>query len=292
MADDDTMNRLVEFDTLVLSGGSVLAISTLGALQYLIDNSLISHIQTFVGTSAGAIISYLLIIGFTPIEIVVYLCTNQHIFEKLKCFDFIKASRGEGATTFLFVAEQLEKMTIEKTGRLFTMKDLQSIFAKKLVCITYNVSKNCTEYLDDVSYPDLPCITALRMSSNLPLVFEPYKYGDSFYIDGGLSNNFPVDIAETYGNNVLGINISHYTSEDVPNTHILEYMYKLIMIPLTELVKTRLSRVKDSTKIINLTRGVLLKFFEFDINSKSKLDLFSNGYEECKDIFFQPARNQ
>ena len=287
--DEKILKTQTEFDTLVLSGGSVLAISTLGALQWLKDNSLISNIKTFVGTSAGAIISYLLIIGYTPIEIVVYLCTNHQIFEKLKCFDLVKASRGEGATTFLFIADQIEKMTIEKTGRLFTMKDLYTVFNKNLLCITYNVTKNCAECLDYVSNPDLPCITALRMSSNLPLVFEPFKYGDSFYIDGGLSNNFPIDIGEKFGNKILGINIAHMVAEDNPNMNLIEYIYKLILIPLTQLVITRINNIKTSTKVINIRRGTPLKFFEFNINSKTKLDLFSKGYEECKENFFESS---
>lgn len=286
MADEPELNQ-TEYDTLVLSGGSVMAISTLGALQYLKDNSLISNIKYFVGTSAGAIISYLLIIGYTPIEMVVYLCTNHHVFEKLKCFDIVKASRGDGATTFLHIADQIEKMTIEKTGRLFTMKDLHFTFQKRLVCITYNVSKNCVEWLDHEHTPDLPCITALRMSSNLPLVFEPFKYGDSFYIDGGLSNNFPVDIGEKLGNKVLGINVGHLIGEDNPNINLIEYIYKLILIPLTQLVISRIDNVRVSTKVINIKRGTPLKFFEFNINSKSKLDLFSKGYEECKETFFE-----
>ena len=119
-----------EFDTLVLSGGSVMAISIIGALQYLKDNNLISHINHYIGTSAGAIICYLLIIGYTPIEIIIYLCTNHHLFEKLKYINVVSASRGEGATTFLHISEQIEKMTIDKTGRLNTMSDIQTLFNK------------------------------------------------------------------------------------------------------------------------------------------------------------------
>ena len=132
----------VEFDTLVICGGSINGISILGALQYVTDNNIINNIKSYVGTSVGAIISYLLIIGYTPVEIIVYLCTHHVLFEKLKCFDIIQASRGEGATTFLYIAEQIEKMTIDKTGRLFTLKDLFTIYGKKLVCVTYNITNS------------------------------------------------------------------------------------------------------------------------------------------------------
>ena len=66
-----------DFDTLVIAGGSSKGIVTLGALQYLYDNNIGKNINTYIGTSSGSIICFLLIIGYTPIEIIVYICTNQ-----------------------------------------------------------------------------------------------------------------------------------------------------------------------------------------------------------------------
>lgn len=59
-----------DFDTLVISGGSVNGISALGALQYLRDNEYLNNIKTYIGTSSGAFICYLLAIGYTPVEII------------------------------------------------------------------------------------------------------------------------------------------------------------------------------------------------------------------------------
>lgn len=124
--------NISEYDTLVLSGGSLNNITILGSLQYLKDNDMINNIQTYIGTSSGAIICYLLIIGYTPIEIIVYLCINNQLFEKLKCFDLLNAIRGEGGVSFLYIADQIEKMTIEKIGRLLTLKDLETVYKKKV----------------------------------------------------------------------------------------------------------------------------------------------------------------
>ena len=69
--------NITHFDTLVLSGGSSKGILILGALQYAYDNFLLNNIDIYVGTSCGAIIGYLLAIGYTPLEIIVYICSNQ-----------------------------------------------------------------------------------------------------------------------------------------------------------------------------------------------------------------------
>ena len=66
---EETKTNSSLYDTLVLSGSSIKGITFLGALQYLYDNSLLKNVKTFVGTSSGAMISFLLIIGYTPVEI-------------------------------------------------------------------------------------------------------------------------------------------------------------------------------------------------------------------------------
>ena len=280
------MNTIIsEYDTLVVSGGAINGISILGGLQYLKDNNMINSIKTYVGTSVGVIICYLLIIGYTPIEIIVYLCTNNHIFEKMKFFDLVNAARGEGATTFIHISEQLEKMTIEKIGRLLTLKDIEQNYKKKLICITYNITKNSIEYLTHETNPDLPCLIAIRMSCNLPLVFESFKYENNFYIDGGIVNNFPVDVGEKEGEKVIGVGLEFYMEQDNPALNVLEYIYKLLYIPIQQSVNINIKNKRDTTTVINLRSNKNIKFFNFDITSKIKLELFSKGYEDVKNFY-------
>jgi predicted acylesterase/phospholipase RssA len=280
------MNTIIsEYDTLVVSGGAINGISILGGLQYLKDNNMINSIKTYVGTSVGVIICYLLIIGYTPIEIIVYLCTNNHIFEKMKFFDLVNAARGEGATTFIHISEQLEKMTIEKIGRLLTLKDIEQNYKKKLICITYNITKNSIEYLTHETNPDLPCLIAIRMSCNLPLVFESFKYENNFYIDGGVVNNFPIDVGEKEGEKIIAIGLEFYMMEDNPALNVLEYIYKLLYIPIQQSVNINIKNKRETTTVINLRSNKDIKFFNFDITSKIKLELFSKGYEDVKNFY-------
>jgi NTE family protein len=268
------------FDTLVLSGGSSKGILTLGALQYAYDNNLLSKIYTYIGTSAGALICFFLIIGYTPIEIIVYLCTNE-ILEKLHHFDIVSMLNGTGALSYSGIYEQLEKMTINKIGYLPTFQDIKEKFNKNLICTVYNLTDSKTEYISYENNKNLPCLIALRMTSNLPLIFEKFKYGDKFYIDGGISNNFAINVADKIGNNVLGILIT--TNNDFnDNDNIIEYIYKLIFIPMSQSIEYKILNTKNSCKIIRLSYDKL-KFFNFNINLKEKLDIFSRGYEKMKE---------
>ena len=274
-----------DFDTIVIAGGSSKGILTLGALQYAYDNFILKKINTYIGTSSGSIICFLLLIGYTPIEIIVYLCTHQ-LLEKLQHFNIVAMLNGNGALSFSNIYEQLEKMTIDKLGYLPTFEDIYNNFKKNLICVTYNITDDKTEYISYETYPQLPCLIALKMSSNLPLIFEKYKYGDKFYIDGGITDNFPIDLGDQIGNKVLGLLISHETSNFNSQTDesILEYIYKLIFIPMSQNVDYKVLNVSKKCKIIKLEYNKL-KFFNFNINSKEKLDIFSSGYEQMKKEF-------
>ena len=273
------------FDTLVIAGASSKGIVTLGALQYAYDNYILKNITTYIGTSSGAIICFLLLIGYTPIEIIVYICTHQ-LLEKLQHFNIVAMLNGGGATSFSSIYEQLEKITIEKLGYLPTFQDLKDKFDKNFICVTYNLTDDKTEYISYETHPNLPCLIGLRMSANLPLIFENYKYGNKFYIDGGISDNFAIDIADKKGTKILGLVIAsgNESFNKDPDANILEYIYKLIFIPISESTEYKITNSSSKCKIIRLDYSKL-KFFNFNINSKEKLDIFSSGYEQMKAQF-------
>jgi len=278
-------NDIIDYDTLVLSGGSSKGIIILGSLQYAYDNFLLNNVINYIGTSAGSIICYLLSIGYTPIEIIVYICTNQ-IMEKIQHFNIVAMINGTGAISFNNIYEHLEKMTIEKIGYIPTFEDLKNKYNKNLVCVTYNITKDKTEYISYETYPKLPCLIALRMSSNLPLIFENYKYGDSFYIDGGISDNFAIDIADEIGKKILGIVIlsNNDNFDKEPDSSILEFIYKLMFIPISQILESKLKNISKKCKIIKLNYDKI-KFFNFNINNQVKLDFFSFGYDKMKKEF-------
>lgn len=276
----DSISSCLNFDTLVIAGGSTKGILTLGALQYAYDNYILKKINIFIGTSSGSIICFLLLIGYTPIELITYLCTNQ-LLEKLQNFNIVAMLNGNGAISFSSIYEQLEKLTINKIGYIPTFKNIKDIFDKTLICVTYNLTDDKTEYISHLNNPDMPCLIALKMSSNLPLIFEKYKYGDKFYIDGGISDNFPIDIGDKYGNRILGLLIDEDEKISNIDDNILEYIYKLIFIPISQNIEHKIINSSKNCKIIRLSYPKL-KFFNFNIKSKEKLNIFSSGYEQTK----------
>ena len=271
-----------DFDTLVLSGGGIHGTTMLGALQYAEDNFLLNKINTYIGTSIGSILGYLLAIGYSPIEIIVYVCTKQ-LFEKLKNFNLVDMMNGGGATSFVHIHELMEKLTIEKIGRLLTLKDLYTLFNKSFICVTYNLTQNKQEILRHETHPDLPCLTALRMSSNLPLIFEKFKYTGNFYTDGGITNNFPIDIGDQIGNKVLGILLYNIDSDfNKDNTTSVEFIYKLMFIPVMQSMLSIIEKVSNKCSIVKLNPAKT-SFINFNLDTHAKLEMFSDGFTQMKE---------
>lgn len=273
-----------DFDTLVLSGGSIHAIIMLGALGYADDNYLLKKVTRYVGTSAGAICNYLLAIGYSPIEIMVYLCTKQ-MLEKMKNFNLVAMMNGSGAISFSNIHEQLEKMTIEKIGKLITIGDLYHKYGKEFYCITHNITSDKLEVLSWETYPDMPCLIALRMSANLPFIFDHFKYMGNFYIDGGISNNFPINIGDERGCKILGLTIYDTNLNFSQNKdNMVEYIYQLMSIPVKQSVLNNIESVSDKCTVIPLQPGAT-PFFDFSLDTHVKLEMFSNGFSQMKEYW-------
>ena len=97
----------------------------------------------------------------------------------------------------------------------------------------YNLLSDCTVgYHDECDFSDLPipfaCVAvdlvsgkeivfnkgilpkALRASMAIPGVFAPVKTGDMVLVDGGVKNNFPVDVAHAMGADIIiGVTLSN-----------------------------------------------------------------------------------
>ena len=281
-----------DFDTIVLAGSSSRGIAVLGALQYCYDNNLLTNVQNYLGTSSGFIINYLLVIGYTPVEILVSIFTTN-LLEDMQKIDYNSLIKGNGGLVWdCNIGKLLNKMTLEKIDFIPTFKQIVEVFNKKLTGITFNVSLEKMELLSYENTPDLCCIEAAKMSSNLPFLFEKCKQNGCYYIDGGIVNNFPIDIAQDLGSNIIGIctyNQIRTNSENnnkiIEDDNQLNFLYRLIFMSVDYSTKIRIEKNDtENILIIKIPTGDL-KSYNFKINSKEKFFLFSEGYKTCEDKF-------
>lgn len=280
---EEPKEKTKQYNTIVLSGGITKGFGLVGSLQYLQDNGVLPHIQKFIGTSIGAIIAYLVCIGYSPIEIMIISCQRK-IFEKMANIDILNVMHGNGAVSFHIFQEILEKLTIEKIKKFITLTDLYTKFGKELVCCTYNLTLQKPEYISYKTHPDLNCLTALRMSANLPFFFETFVYDDYKYVDGGIADNFPISqVAEE--DVALGIRTKKVLTADKKREeeNVLSQFVAILTVPIGRVEEIQIS-YETRTDIVSVPIPSYIST-SLNLTNTEKFDLFSNGYETIKKFF-------
>lgn len=273
-----------KYKRLVISGGGSNGFSSLGALHYLYTYNMMSEINEFIGTSVGSIICYLLAIGYAPIDIIIYLCTKQ-IMKNFNQIDIVSFIKGDGAYDWEIINNNLEELTREKLGKFVTLQELYDNFNKKLSVITYNKTEYKKECVSHLNYPNMPCLTALRLSSNIPLIFGRYKYMNSYYLDGAIANHFPVEYSEDEPTIALLTFIKAQDKNEETDFKIENYLLELFSAILHKNVDDSIVYANSKDNIDFISLEPTTKGLNFSITSKQILNLFSFGYRKVNDYY-------
>jgi NTE family protein len=270
----------MHFDTLVLSGNSTNAIATLGALQRLYEIEYVSkaHLETYVGTSSGSLISTLLAIDYDPIDILSIICVNKS-YSKVSRLNLANLGYN-GLIDFEPIESEMEHFVTSKIGYVPTLAQVKERFGKKLVYVTYNMTDGEKQYISCDTHPNLPIIKAARMSSTFPFVFSPYEYEGKYYVDGGVVDNFAMNYAQTIGTKCLGMFNVNPTRPYTPETNHFALIMHLFCVFITSSAENATIKQDSQSKIIKLTYEP--SFFNFNSGNAELLSLFDVGYEECR----------
>ena len=97
-------------------------------------------------------------------------------------------------------------------------------------------------YFNQGKYPDMPLILAIRISISIPFYFIPIFYENRLYVDGGVMDNFPIQLFEDELENTFGIHLldNRIMNENVKNFE--DYAYSIYFAN---------NNTRDSQKVID-----------------------------------------
>ena len=105
---------------------------------------------------------------------------------------------------------------------------------------------------------------------------------DCFYLDGGLSDQFPIMKGVSVGKNVVGLhlNVSKRNLQDNPEEDIIPYFLKLLQVPIVQSVEYKINQAKATSEatIIPIVIDDVISMIKFDVKNKRRLEMFSIGY--------------
>ncbi len=172
---------------LALGGGGAAGLAHIGVLEALADNGI--AVRAVAGTSIGAEIGAFAATGMPPAEMV-ELATGFDWKQTLQLFmpDLPTGGLVSGKNIVEFLESRLGAHRIE---------DLSIGF----VAIATDLATGEQAVIDRGSVVD-----AVRASISLPGIIAPFEIGGRQYIDGGLVNPLPFDVArERFGGPVVAV---------------------------------------------------------------------------------------
>ena len=198
----------------VLSGGGAKGMAHIGALKVLEEAGI--PIDYVVGTSMGSIIGGLYAIGYTPEQMDSLVRAQDWSFllsDRTPRNDKNMAER-EADEQYVISVPFSKNSIKEVTGGLIKGQNIANLFSELTLgyhdSIDFNqlpipfacVSEDITKGQEKVFHEGV-LATAMRASMAIPGVFTPVRLDSMVLVDGGVVNNYPVNVAREMGAEII-----------------------------------------------------------------------------------------
>jgi len=181
---------------LVLPGGGSNFFTFYGMIRQLYKENIWNYdtLSSLHCTSCGSILAFIILLRLHWDEIdnyiinrpwdTVYTLTPEMYLEMIQ-------TKGLIDIEYLYIFADPLLKTVEWSNKI-TLKEVYDITKIDLYIYVTNyntMTPYCFHYATD---PDIPLLTAIYMSSSVPLLAQPLAWKDTYYIDGGLYYNNPI----------------------------------------------------------------------------------------------------
>jgi len=243
---------------LVLSGGGAKGLAHIGVLKALEENNI--PVDYIAGTSMGGVIGGFYAAGYSPIEI-------ERIVLSAEFQDWING-RISPRYAYYFPTEEPDPATIN-----LSLKIRSGIQARLSTYLANDLSLNLTlseklvqssrlagNNFDSLFVPFRTTASevftqellelksgylskAIRATMTVPLFYRPIKIDNRYVFDGGIYNNFPVDIArqDFDPDIIIGVNVSDKNFSEYPYENDEELLTQALYFTLVSKTDTTLS---------------------------------------------------
>ena len=241
---------------LTLSGGGAKGAAHIGVLKYMVEQGI--PVDYIAGTSMGSIVGGLYALGYTVDELEVLIGTldwSQYITNGLDRRYRSASSRLERSYYLFSIPFNIgtldSNITVaqQRGGGFIASLPGSFMGGNNITNLFNNLSLG---FQDSMSFDDFPipfaCIatdvltgnevvmrsgrfpTAIRASMAIPGVFSPVDLDGMVLVDGGMTNNFPVDVCRTMGADiVIGVEVSDAMAADASQLRSLPQIFNQLV---------------------------------------------------------------
>ena len=176
----------------IFGGGAIRGFSYLGAFDALMELGI--DIKGFAGSSVGAVFAAFASLGYNAAELRdVFAEVNFDLFKDIQINLAKNFAISKGEFFLEWIRSGIEKKYygsdyVKGKNNPVTFKDIDA----DLTVITSNIN-GCTPYLfSRYTTPDFEVAKAVKVSTALPGLLEPFDYGENLLIDGDMMKSWPM----------------------------------------------------------------------------------------------------
>lgn len=259
----------------VIGPGGTRAYYYLGALRALEESGHLAEVTTWVGVSAGALLSVLMGAGFTAEQMYEEsISTDLLALVQVNTFQSLLASWGLMST--LPLEQRLVILLKAKLGIVPTFKELLEATGKTVVVVVSDLDARTPLYFSPETTPDVSVVDAVVASCTVPLLFSQRRYAGHRVIDGAFTDPYPLHLGARRAN-TLGL-----VMMPAENTDVIEpYPIASYTLPIHQLKVLAIEAWGESPAVYHLPihTPVLTMDLFTDEQKRAMADL---GYDIAK----------
>jgi len=238
---------------LVLSGGASRGIAHIGVIKAL--EELGFEIRAISGVSAGALVGAFYCDGYTP----------EEMLRVVKSKEWLKYLRPAIPRLGFISLKEAEKYL----NKMLSIRRIEEA-KKKLFIGALDIKSGKTFYFDS---GDL--VPILLGSCALPGIFEPIRYKEYLLIDGGITNNLPVEPLLSMDGMLVGVDVN--PSEQVEK---IRNIFHLLVRSFLLAVRSNVDKRKELCHVV-----IEPELFKYSPLSLLKADeIYRLGYEKTMQV--------
>jgi len=197
-----------------------------------------------------------------------------------------------------FFYEWIGKLIAEKTGTPdITFENVFSEYGKEVVVVGTCITHTEVHYFSVHTTPDMSLRDAVRISMSIPLFFEPVILDDHIFVDGGVTDNYPIsvfdsdtfDYEHSYRAPVNTKTLGFFLLEDKPHLHTKKVDgIKSYVNCMLDTVKQRIAflalKPGDDQRTLFISSRYI-KSTQFNITEQEKDLLYHEGQSAARRFF-------
>lgn len=258
-------------------GGGIKGLAYIGAIKFLEERGY--RFFKVSGTSVGSLFAALISVGYTSSEIIAAIDDIDYklIANKNTLKDGVK---NVGLYNIDLLEKKIYDLLSRKGKTKFSDVKRGNDYLLKIV-VTEMKTKQMVVIPDDLpkfgySKDDFLISKAVAMSCSIPLVFNQYRLGKYVFVDGGVVNNFPIELVIDDNITVIGFRLNAEKSGS--------YLVKL---------RNRIFKINKSFKFDNINviyfDSLFVRASQFKKGLDNRKYLYRIGYETTRDFFYRNA---